>query len=56
MTTYPTSDSKFESDIISKIKSEKPEILETVQSSGKLEEETEKSLIQIIEEYKKENK
>ena len=47
---------KFESDIISKIKSETPEILEAVQSSGKLEEETEKSLIQIIEEYKKENK
>ena len=47
---------KFEKDIIEKIKSEKPEILESIQSSGKLEEETEKSLIQIIEEYKKENK
>ena len=47
---------KFEKDIIEKVKSEKPEILESIQSTGKLEEETEKSLIQIIEEYKKENK
>ena len=47
---------KFEKDIIEKVKSEKPEILESIQLSGKLEEETEKNLVQIIEEYKKENK
>ena len=39
-----------------KIKSDKPEIIEAIQSTGKLEEETEKSLSQIIEKYKKENK
>jgi len=43
----------FEKDILDKIKNEKPEILETIQSSGKLEKETEESLIQIIEEHKK---
>ena len=47
---------KFEKDIIEKIKSDKPEILESIQSSGKLEEDTEKTLIQVIEEYKKGNK
>ena len=47
---------KFEIDIIEKIKSEKPEIIESIQSSGKLEEETEKLVIQVIEEYKKGNK
>ena len=43
----------FENDIIEKIKSEKPEIIDAIQSSGKLEDNTEKSLMQIIEEYKK---
>ena len=47
---------KFEKDILEKIKSEKPEIIEAIQSTGKLEAETEKSLSQIIEQYKKENK
>ena len=47
---------KFEKDIIEKIKSDKPEIIDAIQSTGKLEEETEKSLSQIIEKYKKENK
>ena len=47
---------KFEKDILEKIKSEKSEIIEAIQSTGKLEEETEKSLSQIIEQYKKENK
>ena len=46
----------FEKGIIEKIKSEKPEIIESIQSSGKLEEETEKLVIQVIEEYKKGNK
>ena len=44
---------KFENDIIEKIKSEKPEIIDAIQSSGKLEENTEKLLVQAIEEYKK---
>ena len=43
----------FEKDIIEKIKNDKPEILESIKSSGKLEEDAEKSLIQTIEEYKK---
>ena len=44
---------KFEKDIIEKIKSEQTEIIDAIQSSGKLDEETEKSLSKIIEEYKK---
>ena len=44
---------KFEKDIVEKIKSDKPEIIEAIQSTGKLEEKTEKSLSQIIEKYKK---
>ena len=47
---------KFEKDIISKIKNEKPEIMEDIKKSGKLDEEAEKLLINIIEEYKKEIK
>ena len=47
---------KFEKDILEKIKSNAPEILEAIQSTGKLEEDIEKSLSQIVEEYKKENK
>ena len=47
---------KFEKDILEKIKTNKPEILESIQSSGKLDEETEKNLVQIIEDYKKEEK
>ena len=44
---------QFEKDIIEKIKSEKPEIIDSIQSSGKLEEDMEKLLNQVIEEYKK---
>ena len=44
---------KFEKDIIDKIKSEKSEIINEIQSSGKLEENNEKLLTQIIDEYKK---
>ena len=44
---------RFEKDIIEKVKNDKPEIIETIQSSGKLEEDTENQLKQIIEEYKK---
>ena len=43
----------FEKDIIEKIKNDKPEIIEAIQSSGKLEEDTENQLKQVIEEYKK---
>ena len=39
---------EFESKIIEKCKSEKPEIIESVLSSGKLEEDTEKLLIEVI--------
>ena len=44
---------EFENKIIEKCKSEKPEIIESIISSGKLEEVTEKSLIEIIDELKK---
>jgi len=45
----------FEKDIIEKIKNDKPEIIEAIQSSGKLDEDTENQLKQVIEEYKKNN-
>ena len=44
---------EFESKIIEKCKSEKPEILESILSSGKLEEDTEKLLVEVITELKK---
>jgi len=44
---------KFEKDIIEKIKSDKPEIIDSIQNSGKIDEDTEKLLTQVIEEYKK---
>ena len=43
----------FEKDVIEKIKNGKPEIIEAIQSSGKLDEDTENQLKQVIEEYKK---
>ena len=43
----------FEEQIIEKCKSEKPEILESILSSGKLEENTEKLLVDIITQLKK---
>ena len=45
--------SDFENKIIEKCKSEKSEILDSISSSGKLEEDVEKALMQTIEEYKK---
>ena len=39
----------FEKNLLEKIKNEKSEILESIQSSGKLDEDTEKNLIQINE-------
>jgi len=44
---------EFENKILAKCNSENPEILDTINKSGKLEEETEKSLIKTIEELKK---
>ena len=44
---------EFESKIIERCKAEKPEILESILSSGKLEEDTEKSLIEVITMLKK---
>ena len=44
---------EFETKIIEKCKSEKSEILESVLRSGKLEEDTEKLLIEVIMELKK---
>ena len=46
----------FEKNIIEKIKNEKSEILESIQSSGKLEENIEKELVKIIEDFKKDKK
>ncbi len=46
----------FEKDILEKIKNENSEILETIQTTGKLEKDIEDSLIKTIEEYKKNKK
>jgi len=44
---------EFENKIIEKCKSEKPEILESISTEGKLEEGIEKSLTEVITELKK---
>ena len=44
---------KFEKDIIEKIKSDKPEIIDSIQNSGKIDDDTEKLLMQVIEDHKK---
>ncbi len=44
---------QFEIKIIEKCKSEKPEILESISNSGKLDEDTEKLLTEVIKELKK---
>ena len=44
---------RFETTIIDKCRSEKPEIIETISSSGKLDEESEKLIKEIILELKK---
>tara|TARA_B110000879_G_C10884940_1_gene398280 strand:- start:317 stop:700 length:384 start_codon:yes stop_codon:yes gene_type:complete len=46
----------FEKDILEKIKNEKSEIINAIQTTGKLEQETEDLLIKIIQEYKKNKK
>ena len=43
----------FENKVLQKCKSDKPEILDSISSSGKLEENTEKMLIDLINEFKK---
>ena len=45
----------FEKGLLDLIKNEKPEILESIQKSGKIEEDTEKLLIEVIANYKKSN-
>ena len=45
--------SEFENKIIDRCKSDKPEIIDSILSSGKLEEDTEKSLIEVISNLKK---
>ena len=43
----------FEAKIVEKCKSEKPEIIESISSSGKLEEDSEKLLVEVITNLKK---
>ena len=43
----------FEKKIIDKCKSEKPEIIDSINSSGKLEEKDEKLLVELIQGLKK---
>ena len=43
---------KFEGKIIEKCKSDKPEIIESILSSGKLEEDKEKLLVELITQLK----
>ena len=45
--------SEFESKIISKCKADSPDILESISNSGKLEDDIEKKLTNIIIELKK---
>ena len=45
----------FEKGLLDLIKNEKPEILESIQKSGKIEEDTEKLLTEVITNYKKSN-
>ena len=45
----------FEKGLLELIKKEKPEILESIQNTGKIEENTEKLLIEVITNYKKSN-
>ena len=43
---------EFESKIIEKCKSDKPEIIESILTSGKLEEDKEKLLVEVITKLK----
>ena len=44
--------SDFETKIIEKCKSDKPDIINSILSSGKLEEDTEKELVELINQLK----
>ena len=46
----------MEKNIYEKVKSSNPEIIDNVNNTGKLEDDTEKKLALIIEHFKKENK
>ena len=43
----------FETKIIEKCKTEKPEIIDSISNSGKLEEDAEKLLVEVITNFKK---
>ena len=43
---------QFEKKIVEKCKSDKPEIIEAIQSSGKLDDDKEKMLVEVITELK----
>ena len=43
---------EFENKIVQKCKSDKPEIIEAIQSSGKLDDDKEKLLVEIITKLK----
>ena len=43
---------EFENKIIEKCKSDKPEIIDSIQNSGKLEDDKEKLLIEVITQLK----
>ena len=43
---------EFESKIIERCKSDKPEIIEAIQSSGKLDDDKEKLLVEVITQLK----
>ena len=46
----------IEKQIYEKVKSSNPEIIDSINNTGKLDEKVEKNLISIIEKFKKENK
>ena len=45
----------FEKGLLELVKSEKPEVLESIQKSGKIEEDIDKILSEVITNYKKTN-
>ena len=52
---YISQINSFEKGLLELVKSEKPEILESIQKSGKIEEDIDKILSEIINNYKKSN-
>ena len=45
----------FEKGLLELVKSEKPDLLDSIQKSGKIDENTDKTLSEIITNYKKNN-